>query len=80
MTDAFEHIIESKQRERKRLAALPFAEKIKILERLRDRDAAIIAGRKGSANAPLPDRVLILREQRARYVAETGKGDRDAGC
>jgi hypothetical protein len=34
---------EDKER-RKRLASLPFSEKLKILEKLRDRDRAIAAG------------------------------------
>jgi hypothetical protein len=36
-------IEESKRRMRRRLAALPFAEKLRILEELRARDAAIKA-------------------------------------
>ena len=38
-----ERVILSKERMRKRLAALSFSEKIKILEKLRDRDKAIAA-------------------------------------
>ncbi len=34
-------ILESKAAERKRLRELPFAEKLKLLEKLRDRDLAI---------------------------------------
>ena len=34
-------ILESKREARKRLAALPFAEKLKLLEKLRDRTLAI---------------------------------------
>jgi len=34
-------ILESKQAERERLRALPFAEKLKLLEKLRDRSLAI---------------------------------------
>ena len=38
-----ERIFEAKARERKRIAALSFTEKIKILEKLRDRERAIAA-------------------------------------
>ena len=38
-----EKLIEGKKEMRKRLAALSFTEKIKILEKLRDRDRAIAA-------------------------------------
>jgi hypothetical protein len=43
--------LEGKERMRKRLAALSFSEKIKILEKLRDREKAIAASglRRGSA-------------------------------
>jgi len=36
-----ERVIQSKERMRKRLAALSFSEKVKILEKLRERDKAI---------------------------------------
>ena len=36
-------ILESKRAARKQLAALPFSEKIKLLEQLRDRSLAIAA-------------------------------------
>jgi len=79
MTDLFERIAASKQRERRRLAALPFAEKLRVLEQLRDREATIIAGRGYASDKNLSDRVLLVREQRERYDAEAGKEDCDAG-
>jgi hypothetical protein len=45
----------SKREMRKRLAALSFSEKVKILERLRDRSLALAAGRlrrKSAGDAP----------------------------
>ncbi len=78
MTDPFERITKSKQRERRRLAALPFAEKLRLLEELRDREAAIIADREHSSDAALPDRVLLLREPRVRYDAGGGRNDRNS--
>lgn len=39
-----ERTFQAKERSRKRLAALSFDEKIKILEKLRDRERAIAAG------------------------------------
>jgi hypothetical protein len=41
MSDRMEKILESKREARKRLAALPFSEKVKLLEQLRDRSLAI---------------------------------------
>ena len=41
MTDWLRQILESKRQMRKELAALPFSEKIKLLEKLRDRSLAI---------------------------------------
>jgi len=43
MSDRMRKILESKARTRQRLAALPFAEKVKLLEQLRDRALAIAA-------------------------------------
>jgi hypothetical protein len=43
MKPLFEQILDSKQRERRRLATLPFAEKVKILEQLRERQILIAA-------------------------------------
>lgn len=41
MTGWIRQILESKRAARQQLSALPFAEKIKILEKLRDRSLAI---------------------------------------
>ena len=41
MSQLLDQILDAKQRERRRLAALPFAEKVKILEQLRDRQLLI---------------------------------------
>ncbi len=43
MSDWMQKILESKRAARKRLAALPFSEKVKLLEKLRDRSRAIAA-------------------------------------
>lgn len=43
MSDQMRKILESKREVRKRLAALPFADKVKLLEQLRDRALAIAA-------------------------------------
>lgn len=69
MTDFFKHISERKESERQRLAALPFAEKLKLLEKMRDREASIVASRSGSRGDGLSDRLLLLREERAEYGA-----------
>ena len=39
MSDWLRQILESKRAMRKRLAALPFGDKVKLLEQLRDRSA-----------------------------------------
>ena len=43
MSDQMRKILESKREMRQRLAALPFADKVKLLEQLRDRSLAISA-------------------------------------
>ena len=43
MSDRMRKILESKRAMRKQLAALPFADKVKLLEQLRDRALAIAA-------------------------------------
>ena len=43
MSDRMRKILESKREVRQRLTALPFAEKVKLLEQLRDRALAIAA-------------------------------------
>ena len=41
ISDRMQKILDSKREARKRLATLPFSEKIKLLEQLRDRSLAI---------------------------------------
>jgi hypothetical protein len=41
MSERMRQILESKRELRQRLAALPFADKMKLLERLRDRSLSI---------------------------------------
>jgi hypothetical protein len=41
MSDRMQKILEGKRETRKRLTALPFSEKVKLLEQLRDRSLAI---------------------------------------
>ena len=71
MTGHFERIEKSKQRERRRLAALPFAEKLRLLEKLRDREAALIASRECSPSTRPSDRILLAREHLSRYKTTT---------
>jgi hypothetical protein len=66
MTDPFERIAESKKVERRRLAALPVAEKLRLLERLRDREALLITSRT-MPDLALLDRVMLVRESNAAY-------------
>lgn len=60
MTDGMRKIIESKLAYRQQLAALPIAEKLRLLENLRDRQLEIIAMREflrdmtKPADQPLP--------------------------
>ncbi len=46
MSEQMRRILESKRAMRTRLAALPFAEKLRILEKLRARSLAIASSRK----------------------------------
>lgn len=46
MNDWMRQILESKRAMRRRLASLPIAEKLALLEKLRDRSLAIAASRK----------------------------------
>jgi len=41
ISDRMQKILEGKRETRKRLAALPFSEKVKLVEQLRDRSLAI---------------------------------------
>ena len=45
MSDQMRKILQSKREMRQRLAALPFADKVKLLEQLRDRSLAIAASK-----------------------------------
>ena len=59
MSELMDKIVSAKERERKRLAALPFSEKIAILEKLRDRTLLIQKSslrRKGGNGGPLMKR------------------------
>lgn len=66
MNDRMNAVLESKRKERSRLAALPFSEKIALLEKMRDRALAIAASplalnySQGLANS------LMLRERTGR--------------
>ena len=54
MTDGMRKIIESKLAYRQQLAALPIAEKLRLLENLRDRQLEIIALRDSLRDKPKP--------------------------
>lgn len=53
MTDLMRRIIESKKAMRRELAALPVGEKLRILERMRDRDRMIRASRPPKPSNPV---------------------------
>ena len=58
MSDWMRQVLESKRQARKRLAALPFAQKFVLLEKLRDRSLAIAANlRNPTAGAIGPPRI-----------------------
>ena len=75
MNERMRAILESKRRERSRLAALPFSGKIPLLERLRDRAVSI-------ENSALYQ-IRGSRAGKAWVVRETGSANqpkkRDAG-
>lgn len=54
MTTRMQAIIESKQAMRRQLAALPFSEKVVLLEKLRDRSLAIAASPLRRQSSPQP--------------------------
>jgi hypothetical protein len=57
MSNRMRQILESKRALRHRLAALPFADKVKLLEQLRDRSRALAASplkRKAGSSSLLP--------------------------
>ncbi|MFA7159724.1 MAG: hypothetical protein WC299_10510 [Kiritimatiellia bacterium] len=62
MNDKMRAILESKRLERNRLALLPFAEKIRLLEKLRDRDLAIGNSALCQARGSRAGRASMLRE------------------
>ena len=64
MNEQWEAILESKQRERSRLASLSFTEKVAILEKLRDRALAIADSPLYRAHESADSRTRILREAR----------------
>ena len=59
-------LLESKRAERRRLTALPFSEKVALLERLRDRALAIAGSGLYRDQAAPSRKALILRETRGR--------------
>lgn len=79
MNESSEKIAESKQRERKRLAALPFAEKLKILEQLRNREAAILASRPMPVHARLADKLMLVQEYQAAYGSASSHQEQTKG-
>lgn len=62
MNDKMRAILESKRLERNRLALLPFAEKIRLLEKLRDRALAIGNSALCQSRGSRAGRTSMLRE------------------
>ncbi len=63
MNEQWKTILESKRRERSRLAALPFSEKIVLLEKMRDRALAIASNPLYGGGKVDGGRGLLLREK-----------------
>ena len=59
MSDRIRKILASKANKRKQLAALPFADKVKLLEQLRDRALAIAASPLKAGKYPAPRAVAL---------------------
>jgi hypothetical protein len=70
MSEQMRRILESKARMRKQLAALPFAEKLKLLEQLRDRALAI-------ATSPLKQKMSRRGTASSRRSTLEPGGERD---
>ena len=62
MNDQWKAILISKRRERERLAALPFSEKIPLLEKLRDRALAAAESALYRTRRPDDERASLLRD------------------
>ena len=62
MNDKMRTILESKRLERSRLAVLPFAEKIPLLEKLRDRALAIGDSALYQTHGSRANKAWVLRE------------------
>lgn len=75
MNEQMKAILESKRRERGRLAALPFSGKIPLLEKLRDRAMTIGGSALYQAHGSHAGRALILRETAPGYI-DGGKDKR----
>lgn len=63
MNEQWKAILESKRRERVRLAGLPFSEKVALLEKLRDRALATAGSALYRIHDRTGDRAWILRER-----------------
>lgn len=63
MNEQWKIILESKRRERSRLAALPFSEKIMLLEKMRDRALATASNPLYGGAKVDGGRGLLLREK-----------------
>ncbi len=66
MNDRMNAVLESKRKEQSRLAALPFSEKIALLEKMRDRALAIAASPLSLKYSQGMAKPLILRERTER--------------
>ncbi len=63
MNEQWQAILKSKRRERARLAALPFSEKVVLLEKLRDRALAVAGSGLYRAHEPAGGKARLLRER-----------------
>lgn len=63
MKPTLQAILDSKRAERGRLAALPFSEKVAMLEKLRDRAWAIAGSDLYRAHEPAGGKAWVLRER-----------------
>ncbi len=63
MNEQLKAILESKRRERARLTALPFSEKVPLLEKLRDRALAAAGSALYRTHERTGSRAWILRER-----------------
>ena len=78
MNEQWKDMLESKERERKRLATLPFSEKIGLLEQMRARALAISSNPLYVCDQVQGERALLLREKSGQKLPRSSRESFDS--